>query len=104
MPWDEDQDGPFLVCPRGHRGPFRYLEDIVCWRTVVRLVRSTEKHEHSVTDPGELAMEIEGLYKTGEGYDDGENWRLECRYSGPGVPFCGAEFPIPNGISLEFDP
>lgn len=63
-------------------GGFRYLEDITCYRQVGH-VEDQDLH-------------IDGFYQTGEGYDDGENRRLECRA-------CYGEFPIPEGMELWFD-
>ena len=45
------------TCPKcGSKGPFRYLENIVCWRVVV-----------GVNDEGHLI--VDALYSSGEGYD-----------------------------------
>jgi hypothetical protein len=82
-----------IVCPKcGYDGseepkqggatPFRYLEDIVNHRDVIRL------------NPKGV-LQIESHYETDEGYDDGKNARLECRN-------CLHEFPIPPRTRLEF--
>lgn len=84
------------TCPKcGSKGPFRYLENIVCWRKVV-----------GVNEEGHLI--VEGLYSTGEGYDtlmptaidgNGEVWdvahpRLECRGIDDAGDGCGHEFTV----------
>ena len=73
-----------ITCPGcGAVNPrLRYLEDIVCYREVT-----------GFNDEEEL--EIDGLYESGEGYDDGENARLTCMD-------CLREFPIPDGIDVDF--
>lgn len=60
---------------------FRYLEDIVCYRTIV-----------GVNHKGHLI--VDGYYKSGEGYDDGTNARLECRE-------CLTTFPLPD-VEIEW--
>lgn len=56
---------------------FRYIEDIVCYRPVKGI------------EDGRLI--VEGLYESGEGYDDGTNPRFECRR-------CLGEFPVPEWV------
>lgn len=71
-----------LTCPYCQsKGPFRYLEDIVCFREVAGTKDGT--------------IMIHGLYQSGEGYDDGENPRLECRE-------CLGEFAIPGDFETDF--
>lgn len=81
-----------IVCPacgydgtgapeHGGATPFRYLEDIVNHRDVLRFNLQG-------------ALEIESHYETA-GYDDGRNPRLECRN-------CLHQFPIPPRTRLEF--
>ena len=78
-----------LTCPHcGSTKEFRLLEDIVCWREIV-----------GINDNGQL--EVNGLYKSGEGYDDGSGqYRIECRE-------CLGEFDLPladdnNVVEIEF--
>lgn len=95
-----------IRCPKcGGTEAFRYLEDIVNHRNVVGF------NEHGV-------LRIDGCYETGEGYDDGEHRRLECRNTETqchrhDLPpdhvhgflcygTCGHEFPIPDGIEIDF--
>lgn len=90
-----------IRCPRcGGTEMFWYIEDIVNHRDVEGF------NEHGV-------LQIGGFYETGDGYDDGTNPRLECRND---VLFCqethqhkylcysncGHEFPIPDGIKIDF--
>lgn len=60
---------------------FRYLEDIVNVRVA------------SSTDDGTLA--IESYYESADGYDDGDNGRLECRH-------CLGECALPAGLEIDF--
>ena len=69
-----------LKCTCG-REDFRYVEDIGCYREVDTL------------DDGVLT--VDGLYKT-EGYDDGENPRLQCAK-------CCKEYAIPDDVEVEFE-
>lgn len=84
--------GPTLLCPfcehdglqPGKYGTgFRYLEDIVNYRQVVRVQ----------SNPPLLL--IEARYQTGEGYDDGYNGRIECRN-------CLGEFTFPESYIAEW--
>jgi hypothetical protein len=69
--------------PKCGSGQLHYLEDVTCERDV----------DESRSTPTRLV--INGFY-TSEGWDEGaENPRLSCRE-------CGAEFPIPEGVELEF--
>ena len=59
-----------LKCPKcGNTdlSDIRYVEDIQCWRKLVKL-------ENGV-------LYIDGLYTSDEGYDDGENPRFECQHT-----------------------
>jgi hypothetical protein len=69
-----------LKCTCG-REDFRYVEDIGCYREVDTL------------DDGVLT--VDGLYKT-EGYDDGENPRLQCAR-------CCKEYAIPDDVEVKFE-
>jgi hypothetical protein len=69
-----------LKCTCGH-DEFRYVEDIGCWREVTAI--------------NEGVLFVDGLYKT-EGYDDGENPRLQCSR-------CCAEYAIPEDVETEFE-
>ena len=66
---------------------FRYLEDIQNWRRCQALSENT--------------LTIDGYYET-DGYDDGANPRLECHAATDDGDECLHEFPIPDGIELEF--
>ena len=90
-------------CPNcGGTDDFRYLEDIVSHRNVRGIVR--------LPDDAPPVLEIEGRYESGEGYDDGSNPRLECRNrhqvrGNDGrlrEETCAHEFPIPDGVELDF--
>ncbi len=72
--------------PRHRSEAFLYLEDIVCFREVH--VPKTKKAKG--------VIQIDGLYKTGDGFDDGTNPRLMCGN-------CLHEFPVPEGVELEFE-
>jgi hypothetical protein len=83
-----------LVCPRcGYDGNpeegdgFRFLEDIACFRPVLGV-------------RGGL-LRIQGQYASGEGYDDGTNWRFECRRKTP--EFCGHEWSVPEWLYEYLD-
>jgi len=67
--------------PPHHHEPFRYLEDIVCWRAIM-------------LDDAET-LTVDGLYKSDEGYDDGSNGRIECGN-------CLAEFPLPKDVEITW--
>lgn len=74
-----------IRCPRGHHGPFRYVEAIEVWRNVV---------ESSAT-----SLRIHGLWQTGDGYwerQDGSEY-LECHYD-----YCLLSFPLPSGIQIDW--
>lgn len=101
-------DGSPLRCPHcGHDGKtlksitnksvreslhvskgFRYLEDIVNYRDLSPKLVTSEGY-------GKPTLVVEGYYESGEGYDDGDNPRLECRA-------CLGEFPIPEGLEVDF--
>ena len=68
--------------PKNHREPFRFLEDIVCWRAIQ-------------LDGRDGILSVEGLYHTGDGYDDGDNARIECGN-------CMGEFALPEGTDIEW--
>jgi len=67
--------------PAQHAEPFRYLEDIVCWR-------------EAVLDDA-AALTVQSRYQTGEGYDDGASPRIECGN-------CLAEFPLPAEADIKW--
>jgi hypothetical protein len=76
-----------LLCPKcGNDGQddhnILYLEDIVCHRDV-----------YGVKDG---RLEVEGLYQSTEGYDDGTNARFECRK-------CNHEWPVPDWLHKQID-
>jgi len=71
---------------------FRYLENIVSFREITKFVPGKEG--------GTLV--IDGWYQSGEGYDDGTEWRIECQNTTEKV-FCGRELSVPSGTELEFD-
>jgi len=59
-----------LKCPRcGNTdlSDIRFIEDIQCWREI-------DRFENGV-------LYINGLYKSGEGYDEGANPRFECQHT-----------------------
>ena len=66
---------------------FRYLEEIVCWRQCLRV------------DNDKLS--VHAFYRSGEGYEDGQRPRLECRAE-PGGTYCGCEFSVPDGVKIEW--
>lgn len=61
---------------------FRYLEDIVCFRPIEGIENGR--------------IRVKGLYRSGEGYDDGANPRLECRK-------CLGEFKVPDWVLSAID-
>jgi hypothetical protein len=69
-----------LVCPQCGGEEIAYVEDIGNWRRVRALNGST--------------LVIDGLYST-EGYDDGDNPRLQCRD-------CVHEWALPADVEMEF--
>lgn len=79
-----------LICPKcGSLGPFRYLEEITVWRKVRGFNAGV--------------LEIVSFAQSGEGYDDGENPRFECRYDSEGtLDYCMHEFPVPDGVELDW--
>ncbi len=79
---------------------FRLLEDIVCWREVVLKPGTISQGlagevEVKTGDLKDNVLVVNSFYQTGEGYDDGTGFRIECRN-------CLAEFPLPEGLELEF--
>lgn len=96
----ETADGIVIICPRcGNRSDdpeethartaarFQLLEDIVCFRQVYGVRRDPDGTRH---------LRIDGLYETGEGYDDGASARIECGN-------CFGEFAIPDSLNLWFE-
>jgi hypothetical protein len=77
-----DRDAGGLLCRHCGGRDFRYVEDIQNWREVIGLQAGT--------------LTIDGLYHTGEGYDDGDNPRLQCAN-------CCSEFPVPDDVAVEFE-
>lgn len=82
-------------CPKcgndGTRGPLRFLEDITCYRPVLRVHGGV--------------LVIDGLYAT-DGYDDGANARFECRgrLADPdSYDECGHEWPVPTWLYSQID-
>jgi hypothetical protein len=81
---------PQVRCPRcgnTDAGEFRYLEDIVRWRQCLR------------ADNNRLFMHA--FYRSGEGYEDGQRLRLECRAEPCGT-YSGCEFPVPAGVEIKW--
>jgi hypothetical protein len=83
-----------IVCPAcGYDGNaaegdgIRFLEDITVFRSVLGI--------------RDGLIKIQGAYASGEGYDDGSNWRLECRRRVP--HFCGHEWPVPEWLMPFLD-
>lgn len=81
---------PGITCPHcGSTKEFRLLESITCWRQV-----------KGIDDDGLLV--VDGLYKSGEGYDDGAgDYLIECRE-------CLGGFDLPKNehgetITIEFE-
>lgn len=81
-PCPESNAAGELVCPCCKHTEFRYVEDIQCWRPVLSAMDGR--------------LNIDGLYKSGEGYDDGENGRLQCAN-------CVAEYALPEQLELTFE-
>lgn len=82
-----------LRCPKcgndlSEGGKIRYVETIDCYRTILRVER------------GQLV--IEGLYETGEGYDDGTDPRFQCHGHVDGR-WCGHEWSVPDWIGPLID-
>ena len=82
-----------IRCPKcNSSGPFRYVEDIESYREV-------EKIEDGL-------LIVDGFYRTGEGYDDGKNARLECQADhsevNEGHRTCFQQFAIPEGLEIDF--
>jgi len=79
-----------ITCPKGHPGPFRYVEAIEVWR--------------EVTSANSQRIRIHGEWRTGEGFNEGlpGSDYLLCR-APVGEGICGEEFPIPDGVELEFE-
>jgi hypothetical protein len=46
-------------------------------------------------------LSVHAFYRSGEGYEDGERPRLECRAE-PGGTCCGCEFPVLAGVEIEW--
>ncbi len=81
-----------IVCPHcGNKdlSKMRYIESIENWRQV-----------NGLDEDGRL--EIEGLYKTGEGYDDGHSPHLECHAEDDKGSECCGTLPLPDNIKTEF--
>jgi hypothetical protein len=84
----------FLTCPvcgydgNGTQGGgFRFLEDITVFRQVLGVASGL--------------LEINGVYETDDGYDDGTGWRIECRRRQPRG--CGHEWAIPQWLLPYLD-
>lgn len=76
-----------ICCPScGNDDPMkiRYVEKIECYRQVL-----------GVKD-GQL--QVNGLYQSGEGYDDGENPRFECH-----ADDCLYQWPVPDWVQKVID-
>ena len=69
-----------IVCPSclSSQGPYRLVEEIKCWRLV-----------YGFGPAGQLL--VGSSYHTGDGYDDGENMRMQCCN-------CWHEFSIPADV------
>jgi len=79
---------PYLKCPKCGNDSWsdmRYLEDIVVYRELRRF--------NPKADP---ALVIASGYASGEGYDYGENARLECLA-------CFKEFPLSDEVTIDFE-
>lgn len=112
-----------LTCPQGQVGPFRYVEQIEC----VRYVRGVSSVDLQADAVRPLQLDVFSLYVTGEGYDEGKNPVLEChhyevqaawdvdakwvketgvdaeiRYEPDPHTFCGARFPVPDGMAINW--
>ena len=76
-----------LRCPAGHSGPFRYVEAIEVWRNV-------DSVDGSV-------VTVHGLWRTGEGYNDGIEGSecFEC-HADVGGADCGERIPLAGDIRL----
>lgn len=81
-PCPESNAAGELVCPNCTRTEFVYVEDIQNWRQVLSAMDGR--------------LNIDGLYHTGEGYDDGENGRLCCKN-------CCTEYALPEQLELTFE-
>lgn len=79
-----------LTCPKGHTGPWRYVEAIEVWRDV-----------ESVGDDG---IKVNAHWQTGEGYDTGVpgSAYLLCWATEGGVHSCLERVELPEGVEAEF--
>ena len=77
------------VCGNTDLAQMRYLEDIQSYRNVVEIVNSE--------------VIIESAYETGEGYDDGNHPRIECRAELADGTTCLQEFNIPEALEVEWE-
>lgn len=76
-------------CPKGHAGPFWYVEAIEVWRKV-----------KIVTDD---QLEVEAAYQTGEGFDDGipNSAYLLCR-APESDGLCVEEIQLPEDTDIRW--
>lgn len=83
-----------ICCPScGNDDPLkiRYIEKIECYRQVL-----------GVSSEGELR--INGLYMSGEGYDDGEDPRFECHADiETRGNHCLYQWPVPEWVRKKID-
>lgn len=79
-----------LKCPSGHRGPWRYVEQIEAYRAVGGLQNNV--------------LSVSGRYDSGEGYDDGipGTAYLECRFEEDPCRLCLERLAIPAEIEIEW--
>ena len=86
LPTGRLKDGK-LLCPHGHAGPFRYLEEITEYRDVGEVVGD--------------ALQVASDSRADS--DSGADERLECCFqTGDAWQLCRAEFQIPADIMPEF--
>ena len=76
-------------CPRGHEGPWRYVEQIEVWRKVL------------ASEPGTLR--VASRWDTGDGFNEGvpgSAYLLCCAQTEHGL--CSEEVAIPSGTSIDW--
>jgi hypothetical protein len=81
-----------LCCPRCGNDDFlkfRYVEKIEVYRQVLGVKN------------GEL--QINGLYQSGEGYDDGEGGYFECLEELKSGGTCLYQWPVPDWVAKRID-
>jgi hypothetical protein len=82
-----------IVCPEcgndGTHGDIRYVESIECYRKVLGV-------------KGGL-VQVESRYRSGEGYDDGQDPYFECHGSEVAGGWCGHRWPVPQTVAETID-